>query len=552
MIEIEPDSYQPARAVLVPYSDLRPDPENCRTKMDEERLRELMQSILRHGVQQNLMATRGGTVVVGNRRLEAVSRIVGDFKKEAATCEDAARKEKLLAAAEKYAPVPVVFLTEEEEAEAREIQMVENLQREDLNPVDEARGYVWFMEEKGLSPEEIGQRIGRSASHVNQRAKVLRAPESMRKALELGEIPVRLCELVGRIPGDDDRGEAAARIMKPQYLDRPLSVREAAELIRKDFMVTLKGAPFDVGAEDLVEGCGSCELCPFRSGNLKGIDAELALTGGAGGGQAKGGVDPWTCTSPQCYRQKEEAGWDRQMAEAREGGDEVLSPAEGKKLFNEWGQLKPNAGYVDVRAKPGFDETGHYDQKKLKTWGAMAKGLGVPQTWVRTPDGKVVRLFKKELVREAISMAAKEKGEEDPFARGSRSEDGARPIGEVVESLRERDGEDDGFPTFLRELAEAIGVQGEWHPHLLTAALLEEYDIGVDLARALLLPDPASDDAVMKAIIGRSEAEQNGWLAAALVALLQPFGVALKDSPLCVALAKKHGLPLRGLEGGEA
>lgn len=137
--------------------DIVPNKDQPRKKFNDESLSELADSILQHGVIQPLLVRplSGGTyqLVAGERRWRA-SRMAGL----------------------KEVPVVIKDLTDEE---ASVIAMIENLQREDLNPIEEADGIKYLMIRYGLTQEEVSERVGKSRSAVANSLRLLKLPESI-------------------------------------------------------------------------------------------------------------------------------------------------------------------------------------------------------------------------------------------------------------------------------------------------------------------------------------------------------------------------------------
>lgn len=155
---------------------MRPNPFQPRRDFDEARLQELAESIRMYGVLQPLIVTRkemeredGGLAVEyelisGERRLRA-SKLAGIFQ------------------------VPVIIRSgEDSNREKLELAIIENLQREDLNPVDRARAFARLAKEFGFKHIEIGKKVGKSREYVSNTLRILDLPEEMLIALSEGKI----------------------------------------------------------------------------------------------------------------------------------------------------------------------------------------------------------------------------------------------------------------------------------------------------------------------------------------------------------------------------
>lgn len=388
---------------------LHPSPTNPRKEFPEGSIEEMRASVAAHGVIQPLIVRpwpekdrageAGYEIVCGERRFRGASRVAGL----------------------EWIPVMVRALSD---TQVREIQIIENLQREDVSPYDEAVGYAALLElevegERLYSVERIAEKIGKKVNYVRNRLKMQRTPKVLLEALRAGKVGTRICEMVGRIPHSEDRERCAAEILEHPHEDRAMTIEEAQEHIHEEYMIKLATAPFDRASEDLLPKAGSCEGCLYRTGK----DPELAgevVDAGKGDG-SKGGIDPQLCQNPKCFRDKCEAFLSRVRAEepAR-----VLSDDEVKSLFDDFGNVRFSAKLRPADRKPDYVDVGHYDAKKLRPWGEYAKRLGVPTRLARNPKtGEVVTLVDPSMVKAAERSAAP--GKPVFLQKGTSKEEGA-------------------------------------------------------------------------------------------------------------------------------
>lgn len=194
-----------AGSVKVKLTDIEPNREQPRKQFDESALAELSESIARHGVLQPLLVrpTLDGTyqLVAGERRWRA-SRMAG------------------------LTEVPVVIkdLTDEQVAQ---LALVENLQREDLNPVEEAYGYKELSEKFNYTQEEIADIVGKSRAAVTNSLRLLSLPEDVCALLGEGKISAGHARAILTSPDPDFQKELAKLVV-----ERDLSVRETERLAR--------------------------------------------------------------------------------------------------------------------------------------------------------------------------------------------------------------------------------------------------------------------------------------------------------------------------------
>lgn len=184
-----------------------PNPHQPRLAIDEEELRSLADSIREHGVLQPLLVSAGerGDVyqlIAGERRLRA-ARLAGLTR------------------------VPVV-IKEVASAELLELALVENLQRQDLSPLEEAQAYRRLHDEFTMTQEAIGARVGRSRAAVANAMRLLSLSDEMKDSLALGEMTEGHARALLAI---EDVG--TRRDVWRQVVERGLTVRQAEELARR-------------------------------------------------------------------------------------------------------------------------------------------------------------------------------------------------------------------------------------------------------------------------------------------------------------------------------
>lgn len=191
--------------VTVRISDIEPNRDQPRKEFDPEALQELSDSIKRHGLLQPLlvrpMLSGGYQLVAGERRWRAS-----------------------LAAGLEEVPVVIREMTD---GEAMELAMIENLQREDLNPIEEAAGYKYLMEKFGLTQAEVAETCGKSRSAVANAVRLLALPNDILELIKIGELTAGHGRTILSITDESLREQAV--IMAQQGA----SVRELERLAKK-------------------------------------------------------------------------------------------------------------------------------------------------------------------------------------------------------------------------------------------------------------------------------------------------------------------------------
>ncbi len=187
-------------------SKIEPRKEQPRNIFSDEGIEELSESIKEHGVLQPLTVRSIGEgyyqIIAGERRWRA-SRLAGL----------------------KEVPARII---EADDQKATELAMVENLQRENLNPVEEALGYKILISDYGMTQAEVAQRVSKSRPVVANALRLLALPEDLLNKLEQGDISVGSARTILSLDDEEQIKKAAATIA-----ERNLTVREAEKLVRK-------------------------------------------------------------------------------------------------------------------------------------------------------------------------------------------------------------------------------------------------------------------------------------------------------------------------------
>ncbi|MBR5261456.1 MAG: ParB/RepB/Spo0J family partition protein [Oscillospiraceae bacterium] len=197
---------QPKDIATLPIMKVEPRKDQPRYRFDEVALEELADSIRQYGLIQPVTVRQldGGyyQIIAGERRWRA-SRMAG------------------------LDEIPVRII-EADDKKAMELALVENLQREDLNPIEEARGYKTLMEEYGMTQEEASNAVGKSRPAVTNALRLLSLDESVMTMVESGELSAGHARaLLGLKQGEKQR-EIAAEVIK-----KHLSVRQTESLVAR-------------------------------------------------------------------------------------------------------------------------------------------------------------------------------------------------------------------------------------------------------------------------------------------------------------------------------
>ncbi|RSK29187.1 ParB/RepB/Spo0J family partition protein [Bacillus sp. HMF5848] len=189
----------------IKINDLRPNPYQPRKHFDSAAINELKESILQHGILQPLIVRRtikGFEIVVGERRYRA------------------AKEAKLMT-------VPVV-IRELSEQQMMELALLENLQREDLSPIEEATAYQSLMKHLKVTQEELAKRLGKSRPHVANHLRLLSLPSDVQNLISDGKLSMGHGRTLLGLKKKDLINSVVEKVIKEQ-----LNVRQLEELVQK-------------------------------------------------------------------------------------------------------------------------------------------------------------------------------------------------------------------------------------------------------------------------------------------------------------------------------
>lgn len=190
----------------LPLREIEPDRDQPRKFFEDDALNELSKSIQEHGILQPIVVRPmpNGTykIIAGERRWRA-SRLAG------------------------LSEVPVI-IKDVTDAQAMELALIENLQREDLDPVEEALGYKNLMERCGLTQEQAAEKLARSRSAVANSLRLLNLPEDVLDMLKDGTLSTGHAKVILSLPSSELQSQAAKQIKEEK-----LNVRQAEILCKK-------------------------------------------------------------------------------------------------------------------------------------------------------------------------------------------------------------------------------------------------------------------------------------------------------------------------------
>lgn len=256
MINNEENLAKLGSVFLIEVDKIKPNSQQPRTEFDAEKLKDLAESIRQYGVLQPLVVTRkesetpsGVTVeyelIAGERRLRA-SKIAG------------------------LSQVPVVIRRESDERMKLELAIIENLQREDLNPIERAKAFKKLSENFKLKHHEIAMRVGKSREYVSNSIRLLALPEQIQEGLSKGEISEGHCRTILTLDG---KIEDQLRVYK-EVIEKKMTVRQTERIAKGIMSNDPAGTSNNAGIE--------LKSIEKRLSESLGTKVQIALNGGKG------------------------------------------------------------------------------------------------------------------------------------------------------------------------------------------------------------------------------------------------------------------------------
>ncbi|MGA9467233.1 MAG: ParB/RepB/Spo0J family partition protein [Exiguobacterium marinum] len=205
---------------------IRPNPNQPRKQFEVEKLEELRQSIERYGVLQPIVvrkATGYYEIIAGERRFQA-AKLAGQ--------ED----------------IPALIVTADSDR-VMELALIENIQRADLNAIEEAVAYEQLMKTLGLTQQQLADRVGKSRSHVTNSLRLLRLPSAVQHAVMVGDLTMGHARAITGVKSEQLMEQIAKRVITEHWTVRRLERYLQKERTEKK---TLKQSNADIEAVEAV------------------------------------------------------------------------------------------------------------------------------------------------------------------------------------------------------------------------------------------------------------------------------------------------------------
>lgn len=348
------------------------------------------------------------------------------------------------------ATIPVL-ITRMSDDKVLELQIVENLQRDDLHPMEEAEGYQRLCEATGITKDDVGAKIGKSRSYVYQRIKLLDLTQAARDAFVEDLIDMSRALIIARCPDTKLQLKALAECTRKDFRGDVSSVRSFQAWAQQNIMLRLDNARFDTSDVDLVADCGSCSDCAKRTGAAPDLFADVDSDD--------------MCIDPQCFHQKRDAHDQATIEKAQRAGRKVIPIEKAEKIFEPYNSQRFK-GYMELDRSP--DSGLGIDGGNLRK--ALGKHCPPPVLVMDPKGGGLVELVPADQVRKAIK--------ENGLSRGAKIDKkmAAKAAQLPIEDRKEF--ADRWQKDSLREAdAHFKGWTGEIPASLLRAFLAHEFDL---------------------------------------------------------------------------
>lgn len=234
-----------------------------------------------------------------------------------------------------------VLIRDLDDTQALEVQVIENLQRQDIHPLEEAEGYKQLLERGKYEIADLAAKVGKSESYIYQRLKLAELVPAAKKAFGQEEITAGHAILIARLQPEQQK--QALEVATDDY--EKMSVRDLGEWIQREILLDLHSASFPKDEENIVPGVQACVNCPKRTGFAPALFPDVKKKD--------------TCTDPGCFHKKAEAFLRIQVAEAQAAEKPLLQ------LSGDYGKPKVDSaiGKATVLNREAWQDFDHKSAK---------------------------------------------------------------------------------------------------------------------------------------------------------------------------------------------
>lgn len=357
--------------IIAKLEAIQSSPLNPRKSFDEVKLKELAASIKEKGVINPITVRKAGKkfeIICGERRFRA-SQLAGKTD------------------------MPVI-VKDLDDKQTLEFMVIENLQRDDVHPLEEAEGYEALMKNY-KDVKDIAAKVGKSTSYIRGRLKLCDLIPENRKFFYDGKFSPSVALLVARVPKEMQKEAGKGIVENDDWgTNEPMNYREAKEYIENNYMLQIREASWDLKEKGLASK-GSCAECLKRTINEKELFVDIK------------GSD--RCTDPGCFHAKKQAYTQRKLAELKKSGKKVIPTEEVENA------LRYGSNYIKL------DDT-FWKGGKQENYRALAKKVkDADIIYAILPDnGKVVELITKPEAARILKKCGIKDESNDTKTRGEK------------------------------------------------------------------------------------------------------------------------------------
>lgn len=492
-------------------STVHESPFNPRTNFPAAEMQELAESVKAVGIMQ--------PVLVRPRADGSYELVFGHRRHRAARLAD-------------LAVIPAI-VRELTDAQSAQLQAVENVQRRDLDPIDEALGYAAFIAAHGISKDELARQIGKSRTHVYNRLKLATLMPDGQAALRAGKLRTEVATLVARVPGEKNQAKALALALEGGHAGELKSYRTARSELTEKFTLDLKGALWALDDAGLVPSADACTVCPKRSGVDPIVYADFVNKQAYNDYTHKGEN---ICTDSDCFAAKKTAQLKREQDALEAKGKVMVVGNAARKAVDAQGNVKND--YIPVSQI----------REALKNASQGTTGPAVTTLMIQDPrNGKTIEVVKRKEAEAA--------GVKTPPAKSTSSGRDWNAY-EVERRADEKAKEDKADAqtqlnlAALRKVREAAiqALPGVFEQRLIAQVMLNSVAY-FDMPTLLALHNAADRDALEKEVFGMSLTQLDTlMLDCVLVKHVRVFGYGKPEAPQqMLAAAAQYGVDVEAV-----
>lgn len=267
------------------------------------------------------------------------------------------------------------------DVDAAKIRILENLQREDPHPIEEAEGFQMLMLQHGYSADQLAEEVHRSRAYVYGRLKLCALTLEVRDQVLDGKVDASTALLVARIPVPALQVRAMAEILEG-FNNQPMSYRDALKFTQEHYMLDLQKADFDRADANLLAKAGACSKCPKRAGNQPEVFVDVSAD---------------VCTDPDCFKEKKAAHVERIILVSGKKGVPTFDTLDALDAHDPDGLLVRSDEYINY-----MDRFTAYSEGYKQIISKLNASNTPPVKSYLHTDGKLIPIFERAAVQTVL------------------------------------------------------------------------------------------------------------------------------------------------------